>query len=73
MSVNPRRTALTRFTPRRQIYDDADAALQLKGFYDEVASPLLANILINYTGPGVQQVSKHRFARCVMSHRKRNI
>lgn len=32
----------------RNIYEAADAALQLKNFYKEVASPLLANITFNY-------------------------
>lgn len=31
-----------------QVYEDADAALQLKGFYDEVASPLLSDIKLSY-------------------------
>lgn len=32
----------------RNIYEASDAALQLKNFYKEVASPLLANITFNY-------------------------
>nr|CAB3257367.1 inter-alpha-trypsin inhibitor heavy chain H4 [Phallusia mammillata] len=45
----------------RRIYGDADAALQLKGFYDEVASPMLAHVIINYTGTPVVDVSKTSF------------
>uniref|UniRef100_A0A8C3A220 Inter-alpha-trypsin inhibitor heavy chain family member 6 n=1 Tax=Cyclopterus lumpus TaxID=8103 RepID=A0A8C3A220_CYCLU len=32
----------------RMVYEDADAALQLKGFFDEVASPLLSDIQLSY-------------------------
>ncbi|XP_071499071.1 inter-alpha-trypsin inhibitor heavy chain H3-like [Diadema antillarum] len=32
----------------RKVYEDSDAALQMKGFYDEVANPLLFNINIEY-------------------------
>ncbi|XP_031424241.1 inter-alpha-trypsin inhibitor heavy chain H3-like isoform X1 [Clupea harengus] len=34
----------------RRIYEDSDAALQLKGFYEEVAIPLLTSVQMNYTG-----------------------
>ncbi|XP_031424240.1 inter-alpha-trypsin inhibitor heavy chain H3-like [Clupea harengus] len=34
----------------RRIYEDSDAALQLKGFYEEVATPLLTSVQMNYTG-----------------------
>ncbi|XP_063071691.1 inter-alpha-trypsin inhibitor heavy chain H3-like isoform X2 [Engraulis encrasicolus] len=34
----------------RRIYEDSDAALQLKGFYEEVATPLLTDVEMNYTG-----------------------
>lgn len=33
----------------RKIYEASDAALQLKGFYAEIASPLLSNVTFNYT------------------------
>ncbi|XP_077385743.1 inter-alpha-trypsin inhibitor heavy chain H3-like isoform X2 [Festucalex cinctus] len=36
----------------RRIYADADADLQLKGFYDEVANPLLTDVTMIYTGAG---------------------
>ncbi|XP_048028357.1 inter-alpha-trypsin inhibitor heavy chain H3-like [Megalobrama amblycephala] len=34
----------------RRIYEDSDADLQLQGFYDEVADPLLTDIQLKYTG-----------------------
>ncbi|XP_019736232.1 inter alpha-trypsin inhibitor, heavy chain 4-like isoform X2 [Hippocampus comes] len=34
----------------RRIYADADADLQLKGFYDEVANPLLTDVVMIYNG-----------------------
>nr|XP_057921447.1 inter-alpha-trypsin inhibitor heavy chain H3-like isoform X3 [Doryrhamphus excisus] len=34
----------------RRIYEDSDADLQLKGFYDEVANPLLTNVTMTYEG-----------------------
>ncbi|XP_076012866.1 inter-alpha-trypsin inhibitor heavy chain H3-like [Genypterus blacodes] len=34
----------------RRIYDDSDADLQLKGFYKEVATPLLLDVTMIYSG-----------------------
>ncbi|XP_039468576.1 inter-alpha-trypsin inhibitor heavy chain H3-like isoform X5 [Oreochromis aureus] len=34
----------------RRIYDDSDADLQLKGFYEEVATPLLTDVTMIYVG-----------------------
>ncbi|MEQ2311185.1 hypothetical protein AMECASPLE_017078 [Ameca splendens] len=34
----------------RRIYDDSDADLQLKGFYEEVATPLLTDVKMIYGG-----------------------
>ncbi|KAJ3602667.1 hypothetical protein NHX12_030416, partial [Muraenolepis orangiensis] len=34
----------------RRIYDDSDADLQLKGFYAEVATPLLTDVMMIYEG-----------------------
>uniref|UniRef100_A0A668RM79 Inter-alpha-trypsin inhibitor heavy chain H3-like n=1 Tax=Oreochromis aureus TaxID=47969 RepID=A0A668RM79_OREAU len=34
----------------RRIYDDSDADLQLKGFYKEVATPLLTDVTMIYVG-----------------------
>ncbi|XP_077999603.1 inter-alpha-trypsin inhibitor heavy chain H3-like [Glandiceps talaboti] len=37
----------------RRIYEDSDATLQLKGFYDEVATPLLFDVDIQYPSENV--------------------
>ncbi|XP_029946897.1 inter-alpha-trypsin inhibitor heavy chain H3-like [Salarias fasciatus] len=34
----------------RRIYEESDAAIQLKGFYEEVATPLLTNVTMSYKG-----------------------
>ncbi|XP_030586299.1 inter-alpha-trypsin inhibitor heavy chain H3-like [Archocentrus centrarchus] len=34
----------------RRIYEDSDADLQLKGFYEEVATPLLTDVMMIYVG-----------------------
>uniref|UniRef100_A0AAR2JZN5 Inter-alpha-trypsin inhibitor heavy chain 3 n=1 Tax=Pygocentrus nattereri TaxID=42514 RepID=A0AAR2JZN5_PYGNA len=34
----------------RRIYENSDPYLQLKGFYEEVANPLLTNVQLKYTG-----------------------
>ncbi|XP_033994577.1 inter-alpha-trypsin inhibitor heavy chain H3-like isoform X3 [Trematomus bernacchii] len=34
----------------RRIYEDSDADLQLKGFYEEVATPLLIDVTMSYEG-----------------------
>ena len=34
----------------RKIYEASDATIQLKGFFSEVASPVLANVQFNYEG-----------------------
>ncbi|XP_070558049.1 inter-alpha-trypsin inhibitor heavy chain H3-like isoform X2 [Ptychodera flava] len=41
----------------RKIFEDADASLQLKGFYDEVANPVLFNLDISYPSNIVDQGS----------------
>ena len=41
----------------KRIYEGSDAALQLEGFYQEIASPLLANIKFKYVGENVDQDS----------------
>jgi len=49
----------------RKIYEASDAAIQLKGFYKEIASPLLSNVTFNYTTPesaySVENVTVTRF------------
>ena len=39
----------------RRIYEEADADLQLKGFYSEVSLPLLANVSIDYDSSKVDE------------------
>ncbi|XP_029946678.1 inter-alpha-trypsin inhibitor heavy chain H3-like [Salarias fasciatus] len=34
----------------RRIYEESDAAIQLKGFYEEVATPLLTDVTMSYKG-----------------------
>ncbi|XP_036414966.1 inter-alpha-trypsin inhibitor heavy chain H3-like [Colossoma macropomum] len=36
----------------RRIYEDSDADLQLQGFYESVATPLLTDVQLNYAGAG---------------------
>lgn len=44
----------------RRIYEDSDADLQLQGFYDEVAIPLLTDIQLKY--PGGTNLTKTSFS-----------
>ncbi|XP_036414968.1 inter-alpha-trypsin inhibitor heavy chain H3-like isoform X2 [Colossoma macropomum] len=44
----------------RRIYEDSDADLQLQGFYEEVAVPLLTGVHLNYTGAA--NVTQTRFS-----------
>merc|ERR1719341_1226492 len=41
----------------RKIYEGGDAAIQLQGFYREVASPLLSGVNFNYVGDTVEETS----------------
>ncbi len=41
----------------RKIYTDADAELQLRGFYQEVSTPLLSKVQIKYLGDAVDDES----------------
>ncbi|KAI1890884.1 hypothetical protein AGOR_G00158200 [Albula goreensis] len=45
----------------RRIYEDSDAALQLQGFYSEVASPLLSEVSMHYPENAVDMLTKHHF------------
>uniref|UniRef100_A0A3Q2V5Y1 Inter-alpha-trypsin inhibitor heavy chain family member 6 n=1 Tax=Haplochromis burtoni TaxID=8153 RepID=A0A3Q2V5Y1_HAPBU len=45
----------------RGVYEDADAALQLKDFYDEVASPLLSDIQLSYLDDQAFDVTRSLF------------
>uniref|UniRef100_A0A803U1H4 Inter-alpha-trypsin inhibitor heavy chain H3 n=1 Tax=Anolis carolinensis TaxID=28377 RepID=A0A803U1H4_ANOCA len=45
----------------RRIYDDSDAALQLQGFYDEVANPLLTDVALEYPENVISDVTENNF------------
>ncbi|XP_045928135.1 inter-alpha-trypsin inhibitor heavy chain H5 isoform X1 [Micropterus dolomieu] len=55
------RMALENCGMMRRIHEDADASAMLKGFYDEIGTPLLSDIRINYTEDAVQYVTQHLF------------
>ncbi|XP_051840876.1 inter-alpha-trypsin inhibitor heavy chain H1 [Antechinus flavipes] len=44
----------------RRIYRDNDAAEQLKGFYEEVANPLLTDVEFQYPKASIQDLTEHR-------------
>ncbi|XP_061591156.1 inter-alpha-trypsin inhibitor heavy chain H5 isoform X2 [Cololabis saira] len=56
-----KRLALENRGVARMVYEEADAALQLKGFYDEVASPLLSDIQLSYLDDQAFDVSLSLF------------
>ncbi|XP_066529121.1 inter-alpha-trypsin inhibitor heavy chain H6 [Hoplias malabaricus] len=56
-----KRLALENRGIARMVYEDADAALQLKGFYDEVASPLLSDIQLSYVDNQAYDVTRALF------------
>ncbi|XP_044307461.1 inter-alpha-trypsin inhibitor heavy chain H4-like isoform X2 [Varanus komodoensis] len=45
----------------RRIYEDSDAALQLQGFYHEVATPILKQIEMTYPDNAVLDVTQNSF------------
>ncbi|XP_034983885.2 inter-alpha-trypsin inhibitor heavy chain H5 [Zootoca vivipara] len=55
------RLALENCGMTRRIREDEDAAAQLKGFYDEIATPLLSDIRIDYPTDSVEQVTQNLF------------
>uniref|UniRef100_A0A3B3Z7K6 Uncharacterized protein n=1 Tax=Periophthalmus magnuspinnatus TaxID=409849 RepID=A0A3B3Z7K6_9GOBI len=55
------RMALENCGMMRRIGEEADASAMLKGFYDEIGTPLLSDIRINYTEDSVQYVTQHLF------------
>ncbi|XP_035003898.2 inter-alpha-trypsin inhibitor heavy chain H5 [Hippoglossus stenolepis] len=55
------RMALENCGMMRRINEDADASAMLKGFYDEIGTPLLSDIRINYTDDSVQYVTQRLF------------
>ncbi|XP_061523834.1 LOW QUALITY PROTEIN: inter-alpha-trypsin inhibitor heavy chain H5 [Phycodurus eques] len=46
----------------RRIREEADASAMLKGFYEEIGTPLLSDIRINYTAGSMDHVTQHLFA-----------
>ncbi|XP_068162661.1 inter-alpha-trypsin inhibitor heavy chain H5 [Antennarius striatus] len=55
------RMALENCGMMRRINEEADASAMLKGFYDEIGTPLLSDIRINYTSNSVEYVTQHLF------------
>uniref|UniRef100_A0A672G8K1 Inter-alpha-trypsin inhibitor heavy chain 5 n=1 Tax=Salarias fasciatus TaxID=181472 RepID=A0A672G8K1_SALFA len=55
------RMALENCGMMRRIGEEANASAMLKGFYDEIGTPLLSDIRINYTEDSVQYVTQHLF------------
>ncbi|XP_056380143.1 inter-alpha-trypsin inhibitor heavy chain H3-like [Hyla sarda] len=45
----------------RRIYEDSDADLQLKGFYNEIANPTLINIEMQYPENAVSDLTQNNF------------
>uniref|UniRef100_A0A670J0X1 Inter-alpha-trypsin inhibitor heavy chain 4 n=1 Tax=Podarcis muralis TaxID=64176 RepID=A0A670J0X1_PODMU len=45
----------------RRIYEDSDAALQLQGFYQEVATPILKEIEMKYPDNAVLEITQNNF------------
>uniref|UniRef100_A0A8C1CUS3 Inter-alpha-trypsin inhibitor heavy chain family member 6 n=1 Tax=Cyprinus carpio carpio TaxID=630221 RepID=A0A8C1CUS3_CYPCA len=56
-----RRLAMENRGVARMVYEDDDAAVQLKGFYDEVASPLLSDIQLSYLDEQVYDITRSLF------------
>ncbi|XP_056311489.1 inter-alpha-trypsin inhibitor heavy chain H5 [Danio aesculapii] len=45
----------------RRIPEDADATLMLKGFYDEIGTPLLSDIRVEYSEDAVEYITQNLF------------
>jgi len=45
----------------RRIYEDSDSALQLRGFYDEVANPLLTEVELQYPENAISDLTQNHF------------
>ncbi|XP_058029411.1 inter-alpha-trypsin inhibitor heavy chain H6 [Ahaetulla prasina] len=56
-----RRLSLENRGVARRIYEDADATLQLKGFYDEIASPLLYDVELSYLDGVAEDLTQNLF------------
>ncbi|XP_030634973.1 inter-alpha-trypsin inhibitor heavy chain H5 [Chanos chanos] len=55
------RMALENCGTMRRISEDADASAMLKGFYDEIGTPLLSDIRVEYSEDTVEYVTRHHF------------
>uniref|UniRef100_A0A673U2M3 Inter-alpha-trypsin inhibitor heavy chain H3 n=1 Tax=Suricata suricatta TaxID=37032 RepID=A0A673U2M3_SURSU len=45
----------------RRIYEDSDANLQLQGFYEEVANPLLTSVEVEYPENAIQDLTQNAY------------
>ncbi|XP_077181888.1 inter-alpha-trypsin inhibitor heavy chain H3-like isoform X1 [Paroedura picta] len=45
----------------RRIFEDSDSALQLQGFYDEVANPLLTEVTLKYPENDISDLTQNSF------------
>ncbi|XP_012590621.1 PREDICTED: inter-alpha-trypsin inhibitor heavy chain H3 [Condylura cristata] len=45
----------------RRIYEDSDASLQLQGFYEEIANPLLTNVEVEYPNNAILDLTKNTY------------
>ncbi|XP_044772812.1 inter-alpha-trypsin inhibitor heavy chain H3 isoform X6 [Neomonachus schauinslandi] len=45
----------------RRIYEDSDANLQLQGFYEEVATPLLTSVELEYPENAIQDLTQNAY------------
>ncbi|XP_061494279.1 inter-alpha-trypsin inhibitor heavy chain H5 [Rhineura floridana] len=55
------RLALENCGMSRRIQEDEDAAAELKGFYDEIGTPLLSDIRVDYPTDSVEQITQNLF------------
>ncbi|XP_015207898.1 inter-alpha-trypsin inhibitor heavy chain H5 [Lepisosteus oculatus] len=55
------RMALENCGMMRRIHEESDASTMLKGFYDEIGTPLLSSIKVGYTEDTVQYVTQNLF------------
>ncbi|XP_018603038.1 uncharacterized protein LOC108931622 isoform X2 [Scleropages formosus] len=56
------RLALENCGTMRRIPEEADASAMLKGFYDEIGTPLLSDIRFAYSEDAVEYVTEHLFS-----------
>ena len=55
------RLALSNNGIAQRIYEDNDAAQQLEGFFEEISSPILRTISINYPESAIERISNTEF------------